>query len=136
MSSIYRVLCLSHDPAIEAADGNWNRPEPAEQAIADGIDGHTGCDLMIGRYSYPLVALGCPRSADTKGHIGSTCLHGSLIWVDAKWLRLLAVAQQDPASVAGQIAADGHFRCWTPERLRRLRLELGTAHLYLTPPEA
>jgi hypothetical protein len=39
-------------------------------------------------------------------------------------------AQPRTARRARQAAASGHFDCWTPERLRRLRLELGTAHLY------
>jgi hypothetical protein len=55
VSSTYRVLCLSHDPAIVAAD-DFQRPEQAEEAIRDGMtNGHEHCDLMIGRYSYPLV---------------------------------------------------------------------------------
>ena len=56
MSSTYRVLCLSHDPAIVAAD-DYQRPETAEAAITEGIAEHAGCDLVIGRYSYPLVEL-------------------------------------------------------------------------------
>ena len=52
MSSSYAVLCLSHDPAVIAADSEWNRPEQAEQAIRDGIASHEHCDLLIGRYSY------------------------------------------------------------------------------------
>jgi hypothetical protein len=130
VSSIYRVVCLSHDPAIEASE--HQRPEHAEQAIAADIDGHHGCDLMIGRYSYPLVELGCPPSAATRGHPGSSCCHGTTQWIDADWLRLLAAVQQDPAGRASQLAGSGNFRCWTVKRLQRLRLELGIAHLYET----
>jgi hypothetical protein len=126
VSSTYLVLCLSHDPVITASE--HQRSEHAEQAIRDGIDGHHGCDLMIGRYSYPLVELGCPGNAQAQQR--SCYLHAGTRWVDAEWLRLLAAAQQHPTGQPGQVAGSGNFRCWTPERLRRLRLELGTAHLY------
>jgi hypothetical protein len=134
VSSTYRVLCLSHDPAIIAADGDWRRPDAAEQAIANGIDGHDGCDLMIGRYSYPLVAVGCPPSAPNR-HPGSSCCHSGTMWIDSDWVRLLAAVQQGPDGHASRIAGSGHFQCWTSSRLRRLRLELGTAHLYIPTPQ-
>ncbi|MGW0566109.1 hypothetical protein [Streptomyces tauricus] len=122
MSSNYLVLCLSHDPAIVAFDGDFNQPEMAEEKIREGIEGHTGCDLAIGRYSYPLVELGCPASRDQPANL--TCCHGSTVWTQKEWLVLLAAAYQatDPAVTA---AVGAHRRpCLPWDRLRRLRDEL------------
>lgn len=123
MSSVYRVLCLSHDPAIHTGV-EFNDPEEAEEAILNGIEEHKNCDLMIGRYSYPLIELGCPA---TSGPLGRTfpsaqCSHSGMKWIDADWLRLL-----DEAARRGSSAiAKGHmFRCFTPLRVERLRAELG-----------
>lgn len=129
MSSTYRVLCLSHDPAIEC--GEYQRPETAEAAIAEGITDHADCDLVIGRYSYPLVELGCPRTARTTGQPtpprpnGITCCHGSTVWVDRDWLWLLAAAYQSPDPDMRVAIEKGHAQqCLPWERLRRLRNEL------------
>lgn len=116
MSSTYPILCLSHDPAIIAHDPGWNRPEQAEEAIRAGVQGHEDCDLMIGRYSYPLVELGCP----------ATCkYHGHTEWTDREWLILLAAAYQSDDPAVRQAAKDGHHHCLSWDRLRRLRVELG-----------
>lgn len=136
MSSTYRVLCLSHDPALIIETADWNRPEHAEGAIRDGITGHTDCDLMIGSYSYPLVELGCPRTFDRPEQLrGSVlrCTHGSTQWVDKEWLLLLAAAYQsdDPAMRAAIEA--GHHGCLPWDRLRRLRVELGITVKEPTP---
>jgi hypothetical protein len=51
MSSTYRLLCLSHDPAIEAhpfSDG-WHTRAEAEQAAVDVVPNHEGCDILIMR---------------------------------------------------------------------------------------
>ncbi|MFJ2707839.1 hypothetical protein ACIO3R_32265 [Streptomyces sp. NPDC087428] len=120
MSSTYRILCMSHDPAT--AHGEWNRPEDAEAALAAGIDGHPHCDLLVGRYSYPLVEVGCPPTRDQPAKL--TCGHNATIWVDAGWLRLLAVAQQS-SDAAVQAATKGLGLCWPMKRIRRLGDELG-----------
>jgi hypothetical protein len=124
MSSTYRVLCLSHDPAMVAADGDWNRASMAEEAIAAGVEGHEQCDLLIGRYSYPLVEVGCPATKDNPGP--HRCIHGGTQWADVDWLRLLAIAQREPSDTElGRAAEEAGRRCWSPERLRRLGPELG-----------
>lgn len=56
MSSTYRILCVSHDPALTTGS-DYNSPEAAEAAIRLGVNGHPTCDLLIGRYSYPLRAV-------------------------------------------------------------------------------
>ena len=131
MSSTYRILCLSHDPATIIETPDWNRPEQAEAAIQAGIDGHPACDLAIGRYSYPLVELGCPSTLGRRTPPrpnGITCCHGSTVWVDRDWLWVLAAAYQssDPSVVAA--VERGHQRqCLPWERLKRLRNELDFA---------
>lgn len=128
MSSTYYVLCLSHDPAIIVNDPGCNRPEEAEAIVRERPAGHEHCDLMIGRYSYPLVELGCPSTLGRRTPPrpnGITCCHGSTAWVDRDWLWLLAAAHQssDPAMMAA--IERGHSRqCLPWERLRRLRDEL------------
>lgn len=128
MSSSYVVLCLSHDPAVVAADRDWNRPGPAEEAVAAGIEGHENCDLMITRHSGALVELGCPASSIQPrpvGHAGR-CIHRGTKWADIAWIRLLLVAQREAAGTAVRVRADAAgVRCWTPTRLERLRVELG-----------
>jgi hypothetical protein len=121
VSSNYSVLCLSHDPG-------FNRPEQAEAAIADGVTDHADCDLMIGRYSYPLIELGCPatrgRSTPPRAN-GITCCHGSTDWTDRDWLWILAAAYQSPDPGMRAAVEKGHTRqCLPWERLRRLRNEL------------
>ncbi|GAB3156369.1 hypothetical protein GCM10027258_62700 [Amycolatopsis stemonae] len=122
MSSTYRLLCLSHDPAIELdlefSSGSGGR-ERAEAAVLGGVAGHEACDLLIGRYSYPLVELGCPDRS--RGHRGGYHPHHT-VWVDAIWIKLLALAQQAPeGSPQRQLAERAPMPgCWWPERLARL----------------
>lgn len=114
MSSTYRVLCLSHDPAI-ALDIEWATPEAALAALADpgAAAEHPNCDLVVGRWSGALVEVCCPSGR----------CHLRPIWVDKVWLRLLAVAH-DSKDVQVLAAADA-FPCWPATRLARLRSELG-----------
>lgn len=121
MSSSYYVLCMSHDPAIQLGDYG-NRPEPALEAIAAGVDGHAGCDLAVGRYSYPLVGVCCPASRDQTAKL--RCCHGSPVWVDRDWLRLLAAGYQTTDPLVEEAVKKVSGLCWPWERLRRLRFEL------------
>ena len=127
MSSTYRILCLSHDPAIvieypEFSSGSNGR-ELAEAAVLRGIEGHEGCDLLIGRYSYPLVEVGCPDRS--REHVGGYHPHDTK-WVDASWLKLLYLAQRAPEGCPERQLAERAPMpgCWTPEHLHRLRNEL------------
>jgi hypothetical protein len=128
VSSTYSVLCLSHDPAIVVHDAGYQQPGQAETAIREGIADHIDCDLMIGRYSYPLIEIGCPRTFDRPETLRGTvlrCCHGSTQWVDKDWLLLLTAAYQSDDPLVRQAVADGHHGCLPWERLRRLRVELG-----------
>lgn len=123
MSSTYRILCLSHDPALTF--GEYDSPAEAEQAIRDGLDEHPRCDLLIGRFSYPLIEVGCPSSvgrdsaARDRHHI-----HGGTQWVDVAWLRVLAAVHESGTEQMKALTGDSHLRCWQQDRLSRLRDEL------------
>ena len=83
---------------------------------------------MIGRYSYPLIELGCPAARGNKPPRpnGTTCYHGSTMWTDRDWLWILAAAYQSPDPDMMAAVEKGHTRqCLPWERLRRLRVELG-----------
>jgi hypothetical protein len=121
VSSTYRILCLSHDPAIDY--GEYRSSEDAEDAIADGIPEHARCDLLIGRYSYPLVEVGCPATRHQPAHL--RCHHGGTVWVDADWLRLLTAARQSGDEAVQAAASKIRQHCWTSQRLDRLHDELG-----------
>lgn len=121
MSSSYHVLCLSHDPSIIASE-HGHRPEPALEAIAAGVDGHAGCDLVVGRYSYPLVGACCPASPDQPAKL--RCSHGRPQWIDRDWLRLLAAGYQTTDSLMEAEVKRSGDSCWPWERLRRLCVEL------------
>jgi hypothetical protein len=117
---------MSHDPAIVALSGDFNRPEMAEAAIKAGVEGHEDCDLMIGAYSYPLVQLGCPPAVGAVFSTGGKCAHNATQWIDVDWVRLLlAVLDSDPKDRGAVMAASTIMqRCWTPQRLRRLRIQV------------
>lgn len=121
MSSTYRILCLSHDPAT--THGEYRSPNDAQTAIAVGVDGHPNCDLLIGRFSYPLVEAGCPASRHQPAKL--RCCHGGTVWADADVLRLLAAGYQSQDEAVRAAMKQFEFRCWSWERLRRLRDELG-----------
>lgn len=109
MSSIYRLICLSHDPGIEL-DTEWQSGQDgrsvAETALrqpgraeSEEIRNHDNCDLVIGRYSASLV------------EVGYLPYNTNVHWVDVEWLRVLAVASEGTPFPRG----------WSAERVRRLR---------------
>jgi hypothetical protein len=125
---------MSHDPAIRVA--RWEN-HGRDDAIAATLDPasredlaeHEHCDFLIGRCSGGLVEIGCPPRTGLvfSGH-PSYARHNATQWIDVKWLRLLYAAVhvypigEHLASAAKGITDRG---CWTPDRLRRLRIELG-----------
>jgi hypothetical protein len=124
VSSVYRVLCLSHDPAI-TTPAEYSQPEPAIAAITSGIDGHRDCDLLIGRYSYPLIEVGCPPTTGPERSGRHRCYpHSVTEWVDVAWLRILAAVHQSGTEDMRNLAGETRLAHWSWERLRRLRDEL------------
>jgi hypothetical protein len=135
MSSTYRILCLSHDPAIELAP-EWSGPTgqsgwaaaiaaAADPASDERLAEHVACDLLVGRYSYPLIEVACPPTnhRDVRhfhGPGGGT--HSVEYWVDADWLRLLTLARESAdENMAALLRRHRFVFCWTPTRLNRLR---------------
>ena len=86
MSSMYRALCLSHDPAL-VLDDEWQSWDDGRIEMADLLDhreefpleGHKTCDLLGGEWSGGLVEVYCPAGCRW---------HGSGEWVRVEWLRL------------------------------------------------
>lgn len=127
MSSNYHVICLGHDPAIRL-DRQWNNAAEAVAAATDPAASvradHPNCDLVIGRWSGGLIEIGCPSSTPmTSSHL---ILHGSSQWTEVGWLRLLAAADDATSEGATALATavTEASRCWSAERVRRLRNEL------------
>lgn len=115
MSSSYYVLCLSHAPALHL-DQHYQTPAAAEQHIADGVGGHESCDLMIARVSGGLASIGCPARH---------CYHGDTQWADVSWLRILGYAHREPDGSNIRAATSApDLRCWTPDRMQRLGVQL------------
>jgi hypothetical protein len=137
VSSIYRILCLSHDPAIVIEYPEWHSGADgrnAMEAALAGIDSddrfiaHQGCALVGGRYSSPLIEVYCPPARD--GWPGHYPRHSVGRWIDTIWLRLLSAVHvaadfsADTPITAALAQVDG---CWSRERLRQLRFELEIA---------
>lgn len=127
MSSTYHVLCVSHDPAIVVDGEGWNTAAEAVERAGDpgrfnDMAEHVNCDLLVGRYSYPLVEVGCPpREKSVTG-----CMHLHAQWVTVDWVRLLA-ASLDAESGSLRAAVEEltqRHRCWSRQRVERLRSEL------------
>lgn len=128
MSSRYRILCVSHSPAI-ALSADWGNPdEPATIAANprnhEETAGHEACDLVIGRYSYPLIEVGCPaRPHDEEPSVHQPWHPNDVKWIDVKWLRLLLAAQNSPELRSSEVL-QRIDDCWNSNRLNALRGEL------------
>lgn len=127
MSSTYAIFCLSHNPAIEAAE-----PQGLEEAIAlaaDGLDGHPECDLLAARYSGGLIELGCPGRA-VDGRVWHPGWHRDAIWAEAGLLRVAAAVIETELDGHAEVITKAIQRlpmCWTTARLHRLRHVLEVA---------
>jgi hypothetical protein len=127
VSSTYHVLCLSHDPAIIVSSGEWNNAAEAIERAGDpgrfdDMAAHQNCDLLVGRYSYPLVEVGCPPRENS----ATGCVHLHAQWLRVEWVRLLAACLDvEPAPLRAAVEElTRHHRCWSRERIQRLRSEL------------
>ena len=73
MSSIYRGICLNHAPALEFPEDStfqslgdlieiWQIGAVDKRGYTGQYDihSHARCDVMFGRYSYPLIEVICP----------------------------------------------------------------------------
>lgn len=120
MSSQYKLICLTHDPGIEVGDeADWRKPEMAIGAIvmrSGPAEEHKACDLVVGRYSYPLIEVACLGVPDSVAHGGYHAMHP--MWFKTGWLRLLHHSRMnDDATdrIVGNAAG-----CWPGARLDRL----------------
>jgi hypothetical protein len=126
VSSAYYLLCLSHDPAL-VLDHDFgcngikalSTREHDVHGEHDVFARHPECDLVAGRYSYPLIEVGCfgrqlPGPTGCRGH------HNAVDWTEATVLRLLSAAS---GKVDEKLIEP--FTCWPANRLAKLRCELG-----------
>lgn len=120
MSSRYSAICLSHDPGLTI--GPDLTYQQAQQLNGrDRLGDHQACDIVIGRWSGGLIEVACP-GLELPGPTACARRHSGIEWIDADWLRLLHAARP---VVDGDLLGRHTFRCWTPDRLNRLRDELG-----------
>jgi hypothetical protein len=120
MSSIFYSLCLSHDPALPAGELYGGEGSNMRRVLADDQGEHKGCDMVIQRVSGAPVEFGCPGIR--KDICGG---HSSIQWIDADVLRLLCHIRDDDRIGIKVLRTRPLFRCWTNERLHRLRYDLG-----------
>jgi hypothetical protein len=125
MSSTYYVLCMSHDPAtIVTEHGNTH---DAEAAILERFENHPHCDFLIMRVSGAPVEFGCPGTDLPVGTAGGCLGHSKTYWIDADWLRLLTYVEGDQSGELQKLRLRPALRCWSADRLKRLRFHLGVA---------
>lgn len=130
MSSTYGLICLNHDPAIEFGDHDSVYDAEPMLAIARNPSGadwaaaHGRCDLLVARYSYPIVELGCPGTLGVNREAGCRW-HSQPIWADADLVRLLVAACQPGSAIPEAVLESFTSRCWKRERVLRLGPLLG-----------
>lgn len=148
MSSRYAMLCFSHDPALEFLDGddfqsgNGGRERIEALALSrdpEHMQGHEKCDLLIGRYSYPLIEVGCPGAQPIDSPVPRRCVHRDVVWIEIEWLRLLFAVHRLWDTTSGPLDEDfsrmadaanvltRRRPCWTSERLTRIAHLLGAS---------
>jgi hypothetical protein len=131
MSSTYHLLCLSHDPAIIIGHEFTFAEIKTVTREHEALEEHPGCDIAAGRFSYPLIEVGCFGLTMT-GTTGCKSYHSRLDWTDSDWLRLLQEATATSVVSAKTLAP--LQRCWPAKRLRLLRGELGVPDLPAATP--
>jgi hypothetical protein len=113
VSSSYRILCVSHTPALEVASGSdgweWNRPEQALNAVTDPrvIGEHRTCDLIV--YGNYYNTFYCPPS--------SRCTHTAPEPIESSWVTL-AVAALHHEDLKARV--EQFTGCWTAGRISSL----------------
>lgn len=132
MSSTYRAICLSHDPAMpiyghDDEDLKWTSQDAAVAAVRNlegDLKHHKDCDLVIGQYSYPLVAIICPPNSHRPTGVtrtGAPCWHNNEQEIDADWLRLMVAAIAEPNRMTAAAVEKFSGICWRPNRVNKLR---------------
>jgi hypothetical protein len=97
VSSQYRLICVSHNPAIVQHEPEWHSGSGGRQVVerllafdAPPIVGHESCKVVAGAFSYPLVDVYLPPEYERS--------NGE--WIDACWLKALwHLNQVDPDNV-------------------------------------
>jgi hypothetical protein len=118
VSSRYTIICLTHDPAINESGSDWGDLESALGHVLLGTgpaEAHRSCDVVIGRWSYPLIEVYCPP---TFNRPASACAHSGVRDTPVGWLRLLHHSRINDDQTDRLVGHDAS--CWTAARLDRL----------------
>lgn len=118
MSSNWKVLCMSHDPATIISEHSF--AAGAEESIKEGYESHPHCDFLVMRVSGGPVEVGC--TGLTHPCVG----HNETVWVEADWIRILQYLDKEdgtPTEIT-RLRNKHTLKCWTAERLHRLRYSL------------
>lgn len=130
MSSNYYLLCMNHNPALvidvdsQSIDITSGLVESMRQGALlpgnsyDHLLVHKECHLMIGRYSYPLIELGCLE--------GMAHGHSGIKWIDRDVLRVMLYLD-DKFGVTEEVhrLLQPWRKCFGLELVRLLRNEIG-----------
>jgi len=117
MSTVWRGICLSHDPHIEfdlIVDGHEiHDAQTAVDLLRADPHGHPSCDLVVGGFSYPLIAAACVCGLGSKRVIDVTTLRviNQALKLEASWAPMLNTAVSEWTR---------RNPCWTKEKLSRL----------------
>ena len=127
MSSTYRGICLNHLPALEFPEDSlfqnlgelievWQIGARSERGMTGQyeIHSHARCDVMFGRYSYPLIEVYCPPNV-AHGH-------AQPLSMSANDLRSVFADLNGPKGPLRRAALKwaGAAPCWSLKRLRAL----------------
>lgn len=117
MSTIWGGICLDHNPPIEFEMQNGPYEIKSHQLAfhefrkRDGEDhGHGRCDVVLGGYSYPLVAFSCPCRKHPD--------HAPPFWQAAELRVVIELSRLGDTVTVGEWLR--HNNCWTVERLEKL----------------
>jgi hypothetical protein len=134
VSSTYRVICFGHTTPLILDDTESSDVGTAlaKAETPRAKRHHPDCDLLIGRWSGALIALGCPpMPAPFARQLAMPCRssHSSVEWIDDEWLRLAVAVDSISPSIdtaatneARAILDNEVRRCWSsPARLAALR---------------
>ncbi len=120
MSSVYRLVCMEHTPAIDVRD-DLTLEEAEYLARNNNVEGHLGCELLIARSSGATIEIGC-IGKNTGRH-----RHSSTSWIDTEWLALASTivaikvtSDNEAINKLHKVLEHYNFGCWNIKRLTRL----------------
>lgn len=128
MSTVWRALCLDHQPPIwiDLFDGpsEARTVDRAGELLPQIQAEHDGCDLVLGGVSGGLVAFACPGDIPQCGHVRPIPTDAATLRLVLTVRRARIVANEHAGPLIDALARWNRNRCWPPVRLERLASEL------------